>query len=50
MELCNKAGARSYNGSKMLLYQGIIAFEYWTGIRISDELAGEVYEKVLSDG
>ena len=49
MQLCEKAGARAYNGSKMLLFQGVIAFEYWTGINISDDLAKEVYEKVLAD-
>lgn len=49
MELSMKAGARAYNGSKMLLYQGIIAYEYWTGIKISEDLAKEVYEKVLAD-
>ena len=49
MELSMKAGARAYNGSKMLLYQGIIAYEYWTGINISEDLAKEVYEKVLTD-
>ena len=49
MELSMKAGARAYNGSKMLLYQGIIAYEYWTGINISEDLAKEVYEKVLID-
>ena len=49
MQLCEKAGARAYNGSKMLLFQGVIAFEYWTGINISDNLAKEVYEKVLAD-
>jgi shikimate dehydrogenase len=49
MELCEKAGARAYNGSKMLLYQGDIAYEYWTGINISEDLAKEVYEKVLTD-
>ncbi len=49
MQLCAASGARAYNGSKMLLYQGVIAYEYWTGISIGDELAGEVYEKVLTD-
>ncbi|MCR4793046.1 MAG: shikimate dehydrogenase [Lachnospiraceae bacterium] len=48
MELCGEAGADSYNGSRMLLYQGIIAYEHWTGLSISDELADKVYEKVFS--
>ena len=48
MELCEEAGAKSYNGSRMLLYQGIIAYEYWTGKKIDDELADRVYEKVFA--
>lgn len=47
MELCNEAGAESYNGARMLLYQGIIAYEYWTGLEISEELADKVFDKVF---
>ena len=47
MKLCKEAGAESYNGSKMLLYQGIIAYEYWTGLSVSDELADECYAEVF---
>ena len=47
MRLCAKAGAESYNGLKMLLYQGVIAFELWTGETITDSLACEVYKKML---
>ena len=49
MQLCMDAGAKAYNGSKMLLYQGVIAYEYWTGISVGDDLANEVYGKVLAD-
>ncbi|MFZ5645754.1 MAG: shikimate dehydrogenase [Bacillota bacterium] len=31
MEKCGDAGARTYNGIGMLLHQGAIAFELWTG-------------------
>jgi len=34
----------AFNGAKMLLYQGIIAYELWTGKLVSDELADQVYE------
>lgn len=34
----------AFNGAKMLLYQGIIAYELWTGKSISDDLAEKVYE------
>lgn len=43
MELVNGAGGRAFNGAKMLLYQGIIAYEYWTGAKVTDELAGKVF-------
>ena len=47
MQLVKEQGGNVYNGAKMLLYQGIIAYELWTGKKISDELADEVYEKML---
>ena len=47
MQLVRKAGGRAYNGFRMLLYQGIIAFELWTGEHVSEELAGETREHVL---
>lgn len=46
MELVQKQGGNAYNGLKMLLYQGIIAYELWTGQSIDDELADRVYEKL----
>lgn len=42
MKLCNKKGAKASNGLKMLLYQGIAAFELWNNVKVSDELAREV--------
>lgn len=47
MELVQNQGGRAYNGSKMLLYQGIIAYELWTGKRIDEKLAELVYEKMM---
>lgn len=46
MKLCRKNGAKAYNGLKMLLYQGIIAYELWNDISVSEEVADQVY-KVL---
>ena len=43
MELVHGAGGRAFNGAKMLLYQGIIAYEYWTGAKVTDELAQKVF-------
>ena len=34
MKLCKESGARVYNGLKMLLYQGIAAFELWNDIKV----------------
>lgn len=48
MQYTRQAGGKAYNGLKMLLYQGIIAYELWTGCSISEELAGQVYENMLS--
>ena len=47
MRLAKKTGAKAYNGAKMLLYQGIIAYELWNDTDISDELADEVYQIML---
>lgn len=47
MSLCKKAGAEAYNGLKMLLYQGIIAYELWNDISVDEKTADEIYEKLL---
>lgn len=44
MRLARAGGAKAYNGLKMLLYQGVIAYELWNGVHISDEDALAVYE------
>lgn len=44
MKLCRRNGANAYNGLKMLLYQGIIAYELWNDISVSEEVADRVYE------
>ncbi len=47
MQLVRKGGGKSFGGLKMLLYQGIIAYEYWTGTSVSEELALQTYEEIL---
>lgn len=47
MKLVKAQGKKAFCGYKMLLYQGIIAYEYWTGRKVSDELAGEIYSEML---
>ncbi len=44
MSLAKAAGAETYNGLKMLLYQGIIAYELWNTTVVSEEKASRIYE------
>lgn len=44
MKLVKETGAPAYNGLKMLLYQGIDAFELWNHCKISEESACKAYE------
>jgi shikimate dehydrogenase len=44
MRLVAESGGKAYNGLKMLLYQGIIAYELWNDVRVSEEEAQTVYE------
>lgn len=48
MALTRQAGGRAYNGLKMLLWQGIIAYELWTGEEVSRELADKSFEEMKS--
>lgn len=44
MTLVQESGGRAYGGLKMLLYQGIIAYELWTGSQVDQELAQKAYQ------
>lgn len=46
MKLVRKHGGNAYNGLKMLLYQGIIAYELWNDLSVSEEDALIVYGKL----
>lgn len=48
MKLVEKYGGKSANGLAMLLYQGIIAYELWNEITVSEDIAKQVY-KVLEE-
>lgn len=48
MKLTMEQGGRAFNGAKMLLYQGIIAYEYWTEQSVSDDLAEQACEKLVT--
>ncbi len=43
MRLVEKQGGKAVNGLKMLLYQGIIAYELWNNVAVSEEIAAQVY-------
>lgn len=44
MKLVKANGGQAYNGLKMLLYQGIDAFELWNGCTVPQHVAQEAYE------
>lgn len=46
MRLVKESGGRAYNGLKMLLYQGVTAYELWNGVQVSEKDAEAVYEKL----
>ena len=46
MSLVEESGGRAFNGLKMLLYQGIISYELWTGSKVEKELALKAYAEM----
>lgn len=46
MSLVREAGGKAYHGLKMLLYQGVIAYELWNDVKISEEEALFVYNRM----
>ena len=44
MQLVREQGGKAYHGPKMLLYQGVEAFERWNNVEVSEVLADKVYE------
>ncbi len=52
LKLAKAAGARTFSGLKMLLYQGVDAFELWNAdrdIKISKELSDRVYKSLVME-
>lgn len=37
MQLTRQAGGKTYNGAKMLVYQGIVSFELWNDVHVSEK-------------
>lgn len=46
MKLVRQSGGKAYHGLKMLLYQGIIAYELWNEVSVSEEMAMQVYKRL----
>ncbi|MCM1542603.1 MAG: shikimate dehydrogenase [Blautia sp.] len=46
MQKVKSSGGRAFGGMKMLLYQGVIAYELWTGAQVGQELAAEIYDRL----
>lgn len=47
MSLVEENGGRAFGGLKMLLFQGIIAYELWTGTKVEGELVEKAYREML---
>lgn len=47
--LTREAGGKACNGLKMLLYQGVEAFELWNGLKVKEEDAAFVYEQMKEE-
>lgn len=50
MQLVREHGGKAYHGLKMLLYQGVIAYELWNDISVSEDVAMQVYQILDEEG
>ena len=49
MSLVRAEGGQAFHGLKMLLYQGVIAYELWNGITVPEEDALAVYGRMKGE-
>lgn len=49
MSRVTKAGGKSYNGLKMLLYQAVLAFEQWRKVKVPEELCQRTLDKMKEE-
>ena len=47
MRLAKENGAKVYNGLKMLLYQGVAAYELWNYTTVPEEVVAIAFEELL---
>lgn len=43
MQLVKKAGGQAFNALKMLLYQGVIAYELWHNLKVPQNIIDDIY-------
>lgn len=48
MKLAKQQGVEAYNGLKMLLYQGVAAYEMWNNVAVPEEVVEKAYRALLS--
>ena len=46
MSVVKAHGGQAFNGLKMLLYQGIIAYELWNQISVSEEVSQRIFDRM----
>lgn len=46
LKLMEEQGSKVINGLKMLLYQGVMAYELWNNVSVGEELSEVVYKKL----
>lgn len=49
MRLVKANGKPAYNGLKMLLYQGVIAYELWNDVTVQEDIAMQIYDKMKEE-
>ena len=48
MSLAKQQGVPAYNGLKMLLYQGIAAYEMWNNVTVPEEVVEKAYQALVN--
>ncbi len=46
LALVERLGGKAFNGLKMLLYQGVMAYELWNNVKVSEEIVHKVYNEL----
>ncbi len=49
MKNVENEGGKAFNGLKMLLYQGVLAYEYWNNKKVPKEIVEQVYIKLQEE-